>query len=59
MVAGTDRVEFLEHSVSKGFISYGERTAREVHESFMELIDQSEKGANLELQPVKRQKILA
>ena len=48
LVAGTDRVEFLEHSVSKGFISYGERTAREVHESLMELIDQSEKGANLE-----------
>ena len=48
LVAGTDRVEFLEHSVSKGFISYGERTAREVHDSFMELIDQSEKGANLE-----------
>ena len=36
LVAGTDRVEFLEHSVSKGFISYGERTAKEVHESFME-----------------------
>ena len=48
LVAGTDRIEYLEHSVSKGFISYGQRTAREVHDSLMDLIDQSEKGANLE-----------
>ena len=48
LVAGTDRIEYLEHSVSKGFISYGERTAREVHNSLMDLIDKSEKGANLE-----------
>ena len=48
LIPGTDRVEYLEHSVSKGFISYGDRTAREVHVDLMDLIDQSEKGANLE-----------
>ena len=45
---GTDRIEYLEHSVSKGFINYGDRSARDVHNQLMDLIDTSEKGANLE-----------
>ena len=50
MKPGINRIDMLRNQISKGAMNYGDRTAEQFHRDFLEMMDASDEGAQVEFE---------